>query len=126
MNTREKILAAINQNKPMSIPMPYFDFSQLFGEADRVERFIEALEYIGARVIRTENLECINRELERNEKKGLAVVNQFWKLRKKVDPLIFMKNAADLEGVHISCMEGILGVAENGAIWINEWKMGNR
>src|ERR1700676_2669144 len=126
MNARETILGAINENKPMSVPMPSIELSQSCQKKNKIERFTEALEYVGAKVIVTENLERVSQELQMNERKGLAVVNRIGKLGIKMDPLIFMRNASDLEGVDIGCMEGILGVAENGAIWINEWKMGNR
>jgi L-lactate dehydrogenase complex protein LldG len=106
--------------------MPYFETRQFYQIGEKVERFIQALENIGVRVIQTENFEQVGLELQMNEQKGLEVVNRIGELGKKMDPLIFMRSAADLGKVHTSCVEAVLGVAENGAIWINEGKMGNR
>ncbi len=126
MNSREKMLRAISQNKPKEIPMPPFDFDYSLRAANRVDRFTNALEYIGVRVIRTDTLLRVNQELEMNERKGLAIENRVKQIGKKMNSLIGIENAKDLETVQISCMEGTMGVAENGAIWINESDMGNR
>lgn len=119
--SRNNILNAVRKNKPVEaapLPIvPLFNFPEKPEEA--MERFCVVSELTGSRVIRMNDSDNIN-----------AVVKKcFPNLEKLASPLISVeantdlntiKSPGELERVDVAVIKGQLGVAENGAIWVDE------
>lgn len=92
MSSRDKILGNIKANQPEIVPLP----EVVAPSTDyNTEMFIATLKGIGGDVKLVANEDSI--EYEINE----------------------MYSAESLEKIEIATIRGVLGVAENGAIWVN-------
>lgn len=126
MSSRDKILSAIAANQPQSSGLP--DLGFLKGDGiNAVEKFIETLTNIGGKVINIAGLDEVTAYAKLNTGSTHRVVNLVQELS---DALGTMPNIADLphalQDVELAILRADLGVAENGAIWLNESRLGQR
>jgi L-lactate dehydrogenase complex protein LldG len=124
MNSREKILAAIQQNKPSGVALPDLVFRPYASEPEG-ERFAAVLSSIGGTCIFVDGIDGIVDHLS-SEEKGNRTVNAVPEMP-GFNAKDFSKcSAAELEGVHTFMAKSSLGVAENGAVWLAEENIYNR
>lgn len=126
MSSRDKILSAIAANQPQSSNLP--DLGFLKGDSiNAVEKFIETLTNIGGEVINITGFDEVTEYVKLNTGSAHRVVNLVQELS---DALGTMPNVADLphtlQDVELAILRADLGVAENGAIWLNESRLGQR
>lgn len=126
MSSRDKILSAIAANQPRSSNLPDLGFLQ--GEGiNAIGKFIETLTNIGGKVINITGLDEVTAYAKLNTGSAQRVVNLVQELS---DALGAMPNIADsphaLQDVELAILRADLGVAENGAIWLNESRLGQR
>ncbi len=111
------ILKAIKKNRPEELPIPSLDFPASTGQ-DLKMLFQERLSAGGGEVIFAKD----SLEAEELVKKQVGdyqyVAGAFEKLN-TLD-LSAIHDPHELELLDLAVFEGILGVAENGAIWVNE------
>lgn len=126
MNAREKILKTIADHKPALVPAPEINIhNDKKNNEQLVDQFIQTLESIGGKVI-TGGMPAAINDLQESVAKGDYIVNTIAGLG-KVTPGISMQNDARfLEPVFKAYLEGSIGVAENGAVWLYETQMKNR
>jgi L-lactate dehydrogenase complex protein LldG len=126
MSSRDKILSAIAANQPQSSNLPDLDFLKGDG-INAVEKFIETLTNIGGKVINITGFDEVIAYAKLNTGSVHRVVNLVQELS---DALGMMPNIADLphalQDVELAILRADLGVAENGAIWLNESRLGQR
>lgn len=122
MNTRENILAAISNNKPALVDLPVIDLNQVAGYDDLVAKFSAMLESIGGSVVQAQG----KNEIELNIKDEIAQGHLIIDAMGDHTEITSAKSATDLEAVHKAYINGTLGVAENGAVWLKESQMINR
>jgi len=123
MNSREKILQAVAANKPDFEELPLLDLSQAVRYGDVCNEFIRVLRSIGGNVIYLESKKYLRDDIEEEGRSGRSVVNA---LEDIVSDKQGSMKAQELASVHKYYVRGRLGVAENGAVWIDESVTGNR
>lgn len=120
MSSREKILASIATNKPTLVPLPIVP---MFEGDGSIERFKAVLQSIGATAVELDSkADC------------QATITQYYSDLKNVASTIVKANVAIdadtpkeiLEQVDLAVIQGEIGVAENGTIWVPESNMLNR
>ena len=126
MSGREMILKAVSANKPPFVAAPeiILDRPQI-GDLNLVNLFIQKLESIGGKAIVINDYEPIREDITQSAQKGERIVNTVaatGEATKNISQL----GAPDLENVYKAFIQGTLGVAENGAVWVKESQAVNR
>lgn len=125
MSSREKILAAIAQNKPASIALPQ-PFVVEKGDRDNCQQLKEVIQNIGGRAEQVKDISVVESIINKRKSEGSVVVNCSALLNQPIDESLAEKKASELSEVVILIIEGTIGVAENGAVWVPEKNMINR
>lgn len=125
MSARANILAAIQNNKPALQELPSIELAQVIQYEDLLAQFKQVLQSIGGTAIELSNLDILKAELADKKAASYFVVNAIQGLG-TVDANLEQLTAQDLAGVDFAYLQGTLGVAENGSIWLYESQMGNR
>lgn len=120
MSSREKILASVKAHKPSLIDLPTIP---VFEGDGSIEKFKTVLTGIGGHTVevnsKTDCQEVINTHY--SDLKNVA--SQLVRASVSIDT----NTPKDiLEQVDLAVIEGVVGVAENGAIWVPEINMINR
>src|SRR5665647_474162 len=126
MSSREKILEAISKNKPALQPLPEIVIDTEYENSVLIQQFMFALHTIGATVIMDENIQTIKDDLQKAIANGEYIVNTIEVLGLVNKEVNISSDADFLEPVVKAYISGTLGVAENGAVWLEESKMINR
>jgi L-lactate dehydrogenase complex protein LldG len=127
MSSREKILGAISINKPALIELPVIDIkSTSVLAADWVEQFTKTLESIGGKVIQLSSIDVIKEEIQQAKIGGEYIVNTLPILGEVNNEINSTMEASLLETIDRAYIEGSMGVAENGSVWLYEHQIKNR
>lgn len=125
MSAKENILNAIAANQPELIPLPAIDRASVIHYEDLYAQFKTVLEGIGGKVELISDLAVLKEQLAADKSNGSFVVNAIAALG-DVDEQVTSLKASELEKLDKAYIEGAVGVAENGAVWIYESQMINR
>jgi L-lactate dehydrogenase complex protein LldG len=127
MNSREKILGAISINKPALIELPVIDIKSTSSlVADWLDEFIKTLESIGGKVIQLSSIDLIKLEIQQAKLRGEYIVNTLPVLGEVNNEINPTMEASLLESIDRAYIEGSIGVAENGSVWLYEHQIKNR
>ncbi|MFL9484022.1 lactate utilization protein C [Chitinophagaceae bacterium LWZ2-11] len=126
MSSRNNILQAITKNKPVFVNEPVNNIDTSAFEKNLPEGFIKTLEGIGGKVIRVNHLSEVATALQSLQTSGKRIVNAVPELSVINTDITTKDSAESLENVNHFFIKGQLGVAENGAVWIEEERMQNR
>ena len=126
MSARDQILKAIEANQPAFREAPLISLEEVTSYDDPVLKFIATLEGIGGKVERIKNLDPVQAVLQGLMQEGLTVADMVMLSNNAVPGYYAGKKAEELENIHTALLQAEWGVAENGAVWIPESKMGNR
>lgn len=126
MSSREKILEAISKNMPVPQPLPEIVIDTEYDPSVLTQQFMLTLRTIGATVIKAGNIQTIKDDLQKAIANGAYIVNTIETLGMVNKEVNITSNAVFLEPVDKAYISGTLGVAENGAVWLEESKMVNR
>jgi len=127
MSSREKILGAISINKPSLIELPVIDIkSNSSLSVDWVDEFIKTLESIGGKVIQLSSIDLIKLEIQQAKLRGEYIVNTLPVLGEVNNEINPTMEASLLESIDRAYIEGSIGVAENGSVWLYEHQIKNR
>ena len=123
MNSRDRILQAVWENKPEEVDLPVLDFTEVIIYEDVVRQFMGMVESAGGSVVCLDSRNRLEADLAEAERSGRQTV-------RLLDPgdgagLAGLR-ASDLEGVQKCYLRSRLGVAENGALWLGERDMEHR
>jgi L-lactate dehydrogenase complex protein LldG len=122
MHSREKILQAIRDGKPAFQPLPP-PAHHASGYPDAIEQFSTVLGAIGGRVVRVDSLAGVAAYLEAHFDLRQPVVSLVAGLPVgNVSPLPTDDPHA-FEHLYLAVLESNLGVAENGAVWVDEGRL---
>ena len=123
--SRDKILANVAQNQPAYTPLP--DMDVFLHTAGSHEKFAEVLTSIGGKAQYVNSYAEIAASLKDDLIASGRIITTIAELKSffKEDG-INNSDALDLHNVELAIIEGEFGVAENGAVWITEEKMGQR
>jgi len=125
MSARENILNAITMNQPEFIEIPVIDSSVVIQYDDVYAQFKTVLESIGGKAELISDISVVKEQLTAEKENGSFVVNTISALG-EVDEQVPFLSASELEKVEKAYVQGTIGVAENGAIWVYESQMINR
>lgn len=125
MNAREIILAAVKANKPAAIELPVINVN-VDPEIILEEEFKKVLAGIGGQVVEVDGLSAVRIDLEQAKSAGGFIVNALPELGETATAVDAQSTAVYLESVQKVYLRGSVGVAENGAIWLDQTNMINR
>lgn len=117
MSARDAILAAARRNAPAAVPLPAIPEGRLDG--DPVARFAAAVEAAGGRVIESTDAGA---GIEHAYPEAVRVVSE----AEGVDAVRLGEDARAVAEADVFVCEAVLGVAENGAVWLPESRLGAR
>jgi L-lactate dehydrogenase complex protein LldG len=127
MNSREKILGVISINKPSLIELPVIDIKSTSSlSVDWVDEFIKTLESIGGKVVQLSSIDLIKLEIQQAKLRGEYIVNTLPVLGEVNNEINPTMEASLLESIDRAYIEGSIGVAENGSVWLYEHQIKNR
>jgi L-lactate dehydrogenase complex protein LldG len=119
--SREKIIASITRNKPLIKGIELPDY-QIFKEnIDLKLSFIKQAEAAGGKVI-----ECKENSLEKALNENLKITGEVYSLTNRLIMNINRqseKAPASYENLDFVIIEGLFGVAENGAVWVSDQQL---
>lgn len=122
MSSKQAILLRIKQNKPAYIDLPerIGDFTIMPG-TELKDNFIKSLIKVGAGVVELDNESEVIDYIKTNHQEVIDFG----------EPEVWLKYTSDypinkLEKIDTVILSGWFGVAENGAIWLDESKFPNR
>ncbi|MBL7856736.1 MAG: LUD domain-containing protein [Cyclobacteriaceae bacterium] len=122
MGSREKILAAVKTNQPPLSPLPS-NWQGSKHTTNLKEQFIQTVTNIGGLVIEVNSVEEIIPAVKDKFPETTRIVN----LLESPKPTgASLGDPHEFENVTIAIMQGQLGVAENGAVWLTDKQMGDR
>lgn len=125
MSSREKILSAIANNKPDLVDMPLIDVEKVISYTNLKNQFKETLEKIGGKTLFLENEDQLKSQIKSEITDNKFVINTL-ELSENRKTEIRNMSSYDLANLERAYLRGHLGVAENGAIWVDESQMINR
>ena len=125
MSTRESILAAVLKNQPPGSPLP--DVSSFKGvEQDIVTKYCDVFTGIGGKAFRVTNFATINRLVQENFDATKRIITTLPELSTSFEQLLTDADPHTFDDVEVAIIEAELAVAENGAVWLPEQRMGQR
>lgn len=124
MGSRAQILKTVAQNKPELVPLPTIDFSDLITYDNLVDQFKFIVEKIGGQVVHFDDLESLLQSIKLQANQNRIVYTLTMNDSDK--QTLSKMHAQDLEQIQIAYIKGKIGIAENGAIWVDEIAMVNR
>jgi L-lactate dehydrogenase complex protein LldG len=125
MNSREQILKMISENKPAASAMPQIDIISKM-ETSYTASFMKALEKVGATVVQVPTMEDLVTIFHKSGGGVEDILNTIPEIGEINLGDLRDRKAVALAGVYQTWVRGTLGVAENGAIWLEESSMVNR
>jgi L-lactate dehydrogenase complex protein LldG len=121
MNSRDQILSQILKNKPEKVALPMVDQGLFKEDLDLKKEFIKMVEQVGGSVIMEKNMETVHQRL----------TSLFPKAKQRFSTVFLTEEfnninpdqlwyPHELSSLDLLILEGVFGVAENGAIWLSE------
>lgn len=124
MSSRARILEAVRKNQPQASSLPQIPSAANLS-VDVVERFKTILVNIGGAVVEVNDTASISAYIAKNIPDAQRIVS----LVTGVEARGMDFSSTDphqLENVDVAVLQGFFGVAENGAVWITDERMGDR
>ncbi|MFC5411679.1 lactate utilization protein C [Larkinella bovis] len=125
MSSRERILAAVRQNKPEFQPLPETATFQA-DYPDLVAKFSEMLRFIGGTPVVVANFGEAETYIRQTYGDLSNIVSKVPALDHLATATADVEDPHRLEAVDLAIIQGVLGVAENSAIWVPEERGGHR
>lgn len=120
MNSREKILQAVAQNKPTFSPLPDTqDFSLQLSQRQLLETFQNAVQQSAGKVVNLDSDETLANVLQIEFPDAISIASTSDQYQGNLN-LHAIHHPVDLEQVDVAVIPSTLGVAENGAVWLTE------
>ena len=127
MSSREQILANIKKNQPPPTPLPAATgttTSGLLGE--RVHNFTTVLQAIGGQVVPVDSWGAVATYVSKKFHLPARTINLVQELASYHPLAVLEKDPHQLESVTLALLKGHFAIAENGAVWITETRLGDR
>ncbi|WP_461451527.1 LutC/YkgG family protein [Mucilaginibacter sp.] len=126
MNTRDKILSAVNQNQPAFVGLP--DIDLLKGDhTDLTAKFINTITAIGGKVVTVKSIADVRYYLLKSkvpDSREITTVPLLGDIMELITSTT--KQTHSLENVDYAIIEANFAVAENGAVWVTEDRLFSR
>lgn len=119
MSSRAQILADVKKNQPELIALPDLPAFQVWFD-DAEAKFKEVLTMIGGHVFSWPGLEAAEAAINENYPQAKRIISNIPGLQTFTEGIAGLSDPHTLENVDVAILQGQLGVAENGAIWVTE------
>ena len=121
MSSRDHILSRAKANKPDAIELPKIDLNVFDDSRNVLDEFIKKVETAGGNVFKATSDENVLSQVKTMFPDGKFNFSTLKKTKNfNTFPIETIKKPHDLEDLDVLGLEGSLGVAENGAIWVND------
>ncbi|UFH56862.1 lactate utilization protein C [Spirosoma sp. KNUC1025] len=125
MSSRESILAAVLKNQPPASPLP--DISTFKGvRQDIVSKYSETFTGIGGQLFQAKRFAEISDLVRKNFDTTKRIITTLPELSDSFELLDPEADPHSFDDVELAIIEAELAVAENGAVWLPEYRMGQR
>lgn len=124
MSSRDAILAAVRRNRPDALPLPppvHFETA----DGDLAARFADAVAAVGGEVVRATPDEVADLFAARFPDAAVVASTAPDLVAGTMD-LGRIEDPHDLADLDVLVCRGVLGVAESGAVWLPESRLGHR
>ena len=120
MSSREDILKSIREHTQTRYEMPDLDSHELMTYPDKSEQFGIMLKQVGGEAVVLEEGADINKVIRDLYPDAQRIASDLPEIKIATFNPDDVAAAADLNGTDVAVMRGCLGVAENGAVWIEQ------
>jgi L-lactate dehydrogenase complex protein LldG len=125
MTTREKILQAVLHNQPSTTALP--DISIFKGDNNGiVQKYMEVFKTIGGTSFLVEDLAAVKLSVSENFDTVKRIVTTLPELSDRFELISASADPHSYSDVELAIISAHFSVAENGAVWLTEEKMGQR
>jgi len=125
--SRDKILAALQQNQPEIVALPADLSFKRDENYDLVEKFRSMAEGIGSKVYQVNAMEEIQAIIAADFPEAKRIVSNVAEVASSAIPaFVLSENPHSYEDVDVAIFKPRLAVAENSALWLTEDRMGVR
>ena len=125
MNTREKILAAVLKNQPPATALP--DITMFKGDnKDTVQKYMDVFKSISGTAFLVDDIVAVKALINKNFDVTKRIVTTLPELSDSLELVSATVDPHSYEDVELSIIKAHFAVAENGAVWLTEEKMGQR
>ena len=115
---KEDLLAKIRANIHTTYDMPSFDDMKGVQYADPLKQFVEMSKTVGGKVVELEKGQDINEVIKTCYPDAKVIASNLPEVTIANRNPDTVAEANDLNGTDVGVVRGVLGVAENGCIWI--------
>jgi L-lactate dehydrogenase complex protein LldG len=131
MSSREKILAAVGQNKiKEEMPLPDIAPFKEIAFDDPVAQYETVLGNIGGKAHRVKSYDeiaaILTEKYDRNTQRVISLVPELTGITTTQSLYEVNPNAHQLADVELAVISAYFGVAENGSVWVTEELLGHR
>ena len=120
MSSREDILKSIREHTQTRYEMPDLDSHELMTYPDKSEQFGLMLKQVGGEAVVLEEGADINKVIRDLYPDAQRIASDLPEIKIATFNPDDVAAAADLNGTDVAVIRGCLGVAENGAVWIEQ------
>lgn len=120
MSSREDILKSIREHTQTRYEMPDLDSHELMTYPDKSEQFGIMLKQVGGEAVVLEEGADINKMIRDLYPDAQRIASDLPEIKIATFNPDDVAAAADLNGTDVAVIRGCLGVAENGAVWIEQ------
>ncbi|QDK79934.1 lactate utilization protein B/C [Spirosoma sp. KCTC 42546] len=125
MSSRETILAAVLKNKPSTRPLPDIDVFK--GDTqDIVSTYCDVFTSIGGHLYVVTDFSQVTALVKKNFDSTKRMITTLLQLSDTFDLLSATVDPHTFNDVELAIIKAELAVAENGAVWLPEQRMGQR
>ncbi|VAX37292.1 Predicted L-lactate dehydrogenase, hypothetical protein subunit SO1518 [hydrothermal vent metagenome] len=126
-SSKENILKTLRSANVAAAPLPNLEGNWITYDAP-LEQFCNVLESVGGRAVFVSDEQNLATEVEKviQEKEALQVYSQLPGINSANVDLTKMTDSHDCESIQFALITGQFGVAENGAIWVDETTIPHR
>jgi L-lactate dehydrogenase complex protein LldG len=125
MDSREKILQQVQKSQPPSSALPELN-PRLSQSYESLQKFVRSLGNIGGTAIEATSWKEIDSQIRDRFSPPARCISLIPELGSQDINGDLEKDPRMLENVSVAILAGHFAVAENGAVWITEEKMGDR
>lgn len=117
--SRESILKSIGSNKPELVPLPTIDQKIFEEDVNLLDTFINNVTSVGGQVLQTTS-DRIDEDIRKLYPNATEIISISEKTSLGTMEIFSETDPHELSHIDLAIVDGEFGVAENGAIWMNE------
>ncbi len=120
MSSREEILESIRQNTRTRYEMPDLKSIRATEYPDLMDRFATVMQQVGGQAVVLEEGQDLNALIKEMNPSAIRIASALPEITCATYNPDEISSPAEMDGTDLAIIEGRLGVAENGAVWIQQ------